>query len=251
MVKTKAGCGKSWCPASVDLLLDITAAVLPLGKNQWEKVAQRFATEATVQSLPHRDAEALKRKFLLLKNVQKPTGHPDCPPPRRPACKTSAKRNRELCGGPLLDDTFQSTTLPSQLPTQLDDQRVEVGPTGLQPSELQALSDKLKRKQSDTGGLLSYTAKKDAQLTSTLKERRSQMPRNPAKASSDMMKFLMVMSERDAKREEMRHERQEKTDRVREERVEKADRDRESREARRDELLFLLLGKIFGKNDSS
>ncbi|RQM24141.1 hypothetical protein B5M09_013535 [Aphanomyces astaci] len=57
-----------------------------------------------------------------------------------------------------------------------------------------------------------------------------------ANASFDMMKFLMVMSERDAKREDMRYERQEKTDRLREEQVEKADRDREAREALRDEL---------------
>ncbi|ETV81268.1 hypothetical protein H257_05832 [Aphanomyces astaci] len=260
MVKTKTGRGKSWCPSSVDLLLDIAAAVLPLGKNQWEKVAQRFGIEATAQSLPHRDAEALKRKFLLLKNVQKPTGHPDYPP----LDVLRAKRlQREIESSVAVlsmnatismddepddsddcsDDTFQSATMQSQLPTQLDDQRVEVGRTGLQPSELQALSDKLKRKQSDTGGLPSYTAKKRRSIEGELE--------SDAKASSDMMTFLMVMRERDAKREEMRYERQQKTDRLREERVEKADRDREAREARRDELQFLLLGKIFGKNESS
>ncbi|RLO10554.1 hypothetical protein DYB28_009212 [Aphanomyces astaci] len=136
--------------------------------------------------------------------------------------------------------------MPSQLPTQLDDQRVEVGRTGLQPSELQALSDKLKHKQSDTGGLLSYTAKKRRSIDKYIEE----ASESDAKASSDMMTFLMVMSERDANREEMRYERQQKTDRLREERVEKADRDREAREARRDELQFLL-GKSFGKNESS
>ncbi|RHZ01936.1 hypothetical protein DYB37_012974 [Aphanomyces astaci] len=213
MVKTKAGRGKLWCPSSVNLLLGITVAVLPLGKNQWEKVAQRFGTEATAQSLPHRDGEALKRKFLLLKNVQKPTGHPDCPP--------------DVLNAKCLQREIESSsaTLPSQL-------RVEVGLTGLQPSELQALSDKLKRKQSDTGGLPSYTAKKRRSIDKYIEG----ASESDAKASSDMMLFLMVMNERDAKREEMRHERQEKTDRLREERVEQADRDREAREARRDEL---------------
>ncbi|KAF0758858.1 hypothetical protein AaE_003816 [Aphanomyces astaci] len=129
------------------------------------------------------------------------------------------------------NDTFQSATMPSQLPTQLDDRRVEVGRTGLQPSELQTLSDKLKHKQSDTGGLLSYTAKKRRSIDKYIEG----ASESDAKASSDMMTFLMVMSERDA---------------LREERVEKADRDREAREARRDELQFLL-GKSFGKNESS
>ncbi|KAF0712304.1 hypothetical protein AaE_012061, partial [Aphanomyces astaci] len=216
---------------------------LTLG-NQWEKVAQRFGTEATAQSLPHRDGEAIK----------KVPASQECPETNRPSRLSPpdvlrAKRlQREIESSVAVlsmdatismddepddsddcsDDTFQSATMPSQLPTQLDDQRVEVGRTGLQPSELQALSDKLKRKQSDTGGA----------------------SESDAKSSSDMMSFLMVMIERDAKREEMRHERQEKTDRLREERVEKADRDREAREARRDELQFLL-GKIFGKNESS
>ncbi|RHY21193.1 hypothetical protein DYB36_012665, partial [Aphanomyces astaci] len=86
----------------------------------------------------------------------------------------------------------------------LDDQRVEVGRTGLQPSELQTLSDKLKHKQSDTGGLLSYTAKKRRSIDKYIEG----ASESDAKASSDMMTFLMVMSERDAKREEMRYERQ-------------------------------------------
>ncbi|RQM21279.1 hypothetical protein B5M09_008235 [Aphanomyces astaci] len=191
MVKTKAGRGTSWCPSSVDLLLDITVAVLPLGKNQWEKVAQRFGTDATAQSLPHRDAEALKRKFLLLKNVQKPTGHPDV---------LHAKRLQREIESSVAVLSMDATISMDDEPDDSDD--------------------------------CSGASESDA------------------KASSDMMSFLMVMRERDAKREEMRHERQEKTDRLREERVEKADRDREAREARCDELQFLL-GNIFGKNESS
>jgi hypothetical protein len=71
--QTKHGRAKSWCPSSVDLVLDVTVEVLPLGKNQWKKVAQRFGAETTAQSHPpHRDADALKRNLLLLKNVQTP-----------------------------------------------------------------------------------------------------------------------------------------------------------------------------------
>ncbi|ETV73897.1 hypothetical protein H257_11553 [Aphanomyces astaci] len=254
MVKTKAGRGTSWCPSSVDLLLDITVAVLPLGKNQWEKVAQRFGTDATAQSLPHRDAEALKRKFLLLKNVQKPTGHPDCPPTScmQNVCKEKSRALWRSCRWMqpfrwMMNLTTATTVAMAPFsrprPSQL---RVDFGRTGLQPSQLQALSDKLKRKQSDTGGLPSFTAKKRRSIDKYIEG----ASESDAKASSDMMSFLMVMRERDAKREEMRHERQEKTDRLREERVEKADRDREAREARCDELQFLL-GNIFGKNESS
>ncbi|KAF0719664.1 Aste57867_878 [Aphanomyces stellatus] len=75
----KSGRGKSWCPTAVDLLLDIAGEVLPLGKNGWEKVDGRFNRLGAPQLLPVRDGEALKRKFLLLKNHAKPTGDPDCP----------------------------------------------------------------------------------------------------------------------------------------------------------------------------
>ncbi|RHY04899.1 hypothetical protein DYB36_008192 [Aphanomyces astaci] len=75
----KAGRGKSWCPSSIDLLLDTTLDVLPLGKNGWEKVESRFNRLAETKLLPVRDVDALKRKFILLKNHAKPTGDPECP----------------------------------------------------------------------------------------------------------------------------------------------------------------------------
>ncbi|KAF0692554.1 Aste57867_16366 [Aphanomyces stellatus] len=61
------------------MLLDITRDILPLGKNSWFKVESRFDPLGESQHFPVREADALKRKFLLLKNHAKRTGDPDCP----------------------------------------------------------------------------------------------------------------------------------------------------------------------------
>ncbi|ETV64785.1 hypothetical protein H257_18384 [Aphanomyces astaci] len=207
MVKAKAGRGKSWCPSSVDLLLDITV----VSRTNRKRLPNISAPEAIAQCLPHRDVEALKRNFLLLKNVQKPTGHPYCPPTScvQNVCKAKSRALWRSCRwmqpfrwmiNLKTATTVASATLPSHLPTQLDHQHVEDGRTVFQPSEIQALSDKLKHKQPDTGCLLSYTAKKRRSIGKYI-ERASE---SDAKALFDTMTFLMVMSERDAKREERR-----------------------------------------------
>ncbi|RHY82874.1 hypothetical protein DYB35_011494 [Aphanomyces astaci] len=65
----KAGRGKSWCPSSIDLLLDTTLDMLPLGKNGWEKVESRFNRLTETKLLAVRDTElqflsvTLKRQF--------------------------------------------------------------------------------------------------------------------------------------------------------------------------------------------
>ncbi|RHY95408.1 hypothetical protein DYB37_013380 [Aphanomyces astaci] len=105
----KSGRGKSWYPASVDLLLDITVDVLPLGKNGWEKVERRFNRLAEPKLLPIRDADALKRKFLLLKNHAKPTGDPDCP--EEVQREKGIQRDIDLSVSVLsLDDHFEEGT---------------------------------------------------------------------------------------------------------------------------------------------
>ncbi|ETV64090.1 hypothetical protein H257_18970, partial [Aphanomyces astaci] len=214
----KSGRGKSWCPASVDLLLDITVDVLPLGKNGWEKVERRFNRLAEPKLLPIRDADALKRKFLLLKNHAKPTGDPDCPEEVQRAKRI--QRDIDLSASVLsLDDDFEEDTLlspPTQLltppmqpsvPTCHEDDE-DVGRTGLPCSELQLLSDKLKRGRDPSdvaGGLLSYTAKRRRSIDKFIDGAADA----DAKASSDMMTLFLLMDERAAKREESRIEREE------------------------------------------
>ncbi|RQM30694.1 hypothetical protein B5M09_013197 [Aphanomyces astaci] len=230
----------SWCPASVDLLLDITVDVLPLGKNGWEKMERRFNRLAEPKLLPIRDADALKRKFLLLKNHAKPTGDPDCPEEVQRAKRirpvgVSAVSRRRLRRRYMLINLNLSTTMQPSVPTCHEDDE-DVGRTGLPCSELQLLSDKLKRGRDPSdvaGGLLSYTAKKRRSIDKFIDGAADA----DAKASSDMMTLFLLMDERAAKREVSRIERQEKYD-----------REREVREARREEMHRLLMSKMLEHN---
>lgn len=53
--------------------------VLPIGMNQWAKVAASYAVEAKDHGWPEHDRDSLKRKFEGLANTRKPTG--TCPMP--------------------------------------------------------------------------------------------------------------------------------------------------------------------------
>ncbi|RHY62355.1 hypothetical protein DYB30_012750 [Aphanomyces astaci] len=108
----------------------------------------------------------------------------------------------------------------------------DVGRTGLPCSELQLLSDKLKRGRDPSdvsGGLLSYTAKKRRSVDNFIDGAADA----DAKASSDMMTLFLLMDDRAAKREESRIERQEKYD-----------REREVQEARREEMHLFLTSNL-------
>ncbi|CAK4079120.1 unnamed protein product [Aphanomyces euteiches] len=72
----KSGRGKGWCAESVNFMLDQVEVIRPLGRNEWLKVERAFNSS----SFAERDADALKRKFVALKDHSKPTGDPDCPP---------------------------------------------------------------------------------------------------------------------------------------------------------------------------
>ncbi|ETV82888.1 hypothetical protein H257_04662 [Aphanomyces astaci] len=77
MSKASKGRGKSWCAASVNLLLDHVQEILPLGKNGWAKVELEYSKAGS--AYPQRDGESLKRKYQQLRNNPKPTGNPECP----------------------------------------------------------------------------------------------------------------------------------------------------------------------------
>ncbi|RHY92344.1 hypothetical protein DYB37_011625 [Aphanomyces astaci] len=212
---------------SIDLLLDTTLDVLPLGKNGWEKVEIHFNRLAQTKLLPVRDVDAFKRKFILLKNHVKPTGDPECPVEVKRAKRIQREIDQSVSVMSLDGDT------DPPVPAQEDDEGV--GRTGLQQTELQSLSVTLKRQydQGDpTAGLLSYTAKKRRSIDKYI----DGAAEADTKASSDMMTMILLMDERLAKREECRIERQEKYD-----------REREERDARREELHLLLMEKM-GQN---
>jgi len=59
-------------------MLDRVKEVLPYGQNEWQRVADIYNVHDGVTHV--RDADAVRRKFMKLKNTRKPTGHPTCPP---------------------------------------------------------------------------------------------------------------------------------------------------------------------------
>ncbi|KAF0701684.1 Aste57867_7905 [Aphanomyces stellatus] len=205
----KTGRGKSWCPVSVDLLLEITQDILPLGKNGWETVEGRFNRLAESKQLPVRDGDALKRKFLLLKKHPKPTGNPDLPDEVLRAKRVQKEIDQSVSVLSLGDEedgiTPKMMTSPQHphLSPRADDSE-ELGRTGMPPSELEALSAKVKRaRQDDTScGLLSYTAKKHRSIDKYI-EGASEAD---SKASPDMVTLILYLDERAAKREESRME---------------------------------------------
>ncbi|KAF0695664.1 Aste57867_13534 [Aphanomyces stellatus] len=138
-----------------------------------------------------RDSEALKRKFLLLKNHAKPTADPDCPQDVQRAKRI--QRDIDMSVSVLsLDEIDEddytnddASTTPTQPMEGIGDV-AGVGRTGLPQSELQALSDSLKRGRdtsNQSAGLLSYTAKKRRSIDKYIEGAADA----ETKATSDMM----------------------------------------------------------------
>lgn len=68
----------NWGPKDTDIMLDLVQEILPYGQNEWQRVADLYNRHDAMTHL--RDADAVRRKFMKLKNTLKPTGHPTCPP---------------------------------------------------------------------------------------------------------------------------------------------------------------------------
>ncbi|ETM00368.1 hypothetical protein L917_02903, partial [Phytophthora nicotianae] len=76
--KSKSDRGKSWTGPELNRMLTAVEDILPLGGNEWDVVAGRYGKELP-REFSERDVDAIKRKFLALKNALKPTGDPSCP----------------------------------------------------------------------------------------------------------------------------------------------------------------------------
>lgn len=71
MVRTSGS--KSFSPSETQVLLDIVDKIRPLGKQRWDEVASQFNDKAATLGWSMRDAEALKRRFMVLAYAKKPT----------------------------------------------------------------------------------------------------------------------------------------------------------------------------------
>ncbi|KAG9415620.1 hypothetical protein AC1031_000003 [Aphanomyces cochlioides] len=239
--KSSRGRGKGWCPASVDFLLDQVEKFLPIGRNGWEKVEHAFNISDFVQ----RDVDALKRKFVVLKNNPKPTGDPDCPPD-----VARAKRiNREIDNRASVL-SFEDDQESRQSEDEYDEEepldivalpQEKPNRTGMGSSELSELGLALKRKQQGDAGGMSYVAKKRLSLDKFI----DKVTSNDDKMSSDMLTVMLMMDQRAAECEERRAERDMQWKQEQMQFQMAMEERRIERECRRDETQMLLMAKLF------
>ncbi|RHY15888.1 hypothetical protein DYB32_010705 [Aphanomyces invadans] len=271
MVKRAKGRGKSWCPGSVELMLDHIDDVMPAGGNEWEEVAAGF----NGGPYPFRDSDAIKRKYYMLRNHAKTTGDPTCPPEVVRA-KLISRRIDANCavlnlednegdgaGDDSHDDASEQGTHTTLMlcctDVALDENSQadinEFSPpmprgvverpsrTGMSTSELAVLGRKLKRSApGSSGGMMSYVAKKRQSIDKFI----DGAMESDAKGSTDMLSMILLMDERAAQREEKRFEKELEWRQQQQQREERVERDRAEREARREEMQLVLFSKIFG-----
>ncbi|KUF88791.1 UDP-sugar-dependent glycosyltransferase 52 [Phytophthora nicotianae] len=65
--------------ADIDRMLCLVEKVLPLGKDEWERLAASF-NASKPRGAPEREFESLRRKFKQLYSTRKPTGVATMPP---------------------------------------------------------------------------------------------------------------------------------------------------------------------------
>lgn len=61
------------------VLLDIVEKIRPLHRNKWEEVAVAYNDHIAGKDMCARDADALKRRFMVLAYAKKPSGTRDHP----------------------------------------------------------------------------------------------------------------------------------------------------------------------------
>ncbi|EGZ21322.1 hypothetical protein PHYSODRAFT_489553, partial [Phytophthora sojae] len=69
----------NYSTADVDRLLTLVEKMLPLGRDEWERLAMTYNANRPRGS-PERDFESLRRKFKVLHSTRKPAGVQEIPP---------------------------------------------------------------------------------------------------------------------------------------------------------------------------
>ncbi|KAE8963495.1 hypothetical protein PF011_g29010 [Phytophthora fragariae] len=112
--KSTSGRGKSWTTLELNRMLTAVEAAPPLGSNEWDMVAARYGTELP-REFTKRDVDAIKWKFMLLKNSMKPTGEPASPEE-----VVRAKRADYLMESRAGVESFDDTTTAAVVSAEVD-----------------------------------------------------------------------------------------------------------------------------------
>ncbi|KAG9404051.1 hypothetical protein AC1031_005590 [Aphanomyces cochlioides] len=221
-----------------------------------------------MSNFAERDADALKRKFVALKNYPKPTGDPNCPPDVARAKRICRIIDNQASVLPLTDDqdvdaydsnddyTQKGDNDESQNHDQLSYDKPNR--TGVPTNELIELSKDLRKRNGgsfsdivSSSSTVSYTAKRRQNLDKIIDGALT-----TKNETTNFLSMMMLMDERAAEREERRCEQEDAREnrrierelqwqREQLERQQKADEERADRERRRDEFQMALLGKLF------
>ncbi|ETP00248.1 hypothetical protein F441_10953 [Phytophthora nicotianae CJ01A1] len=271
--KSKSGRGKSWTGPELNRMLTAVEDILPLGGNEWDVVAGRYGKELP-REFSERDVDAIKRKFLALKNALKPTGDPSCPEEvvraKRAYYRMESRSGVEAFedtapvnttstpapGSPSAEATAPAASSPSGTASTATSVAAEAAIPVAAPPTPSSVKDnanagarsasqrcgKTPNELANLSEMLKRARKnaEDAAISHTVKRRRTidnllDKLEKESGGGTDMVQGVIAMEERAAVRElEYRREREER------------EAKREERENRRDELFFVLMTKLLG-----
>ena len=256
--------GRGFTQAELDGLLDIIEDLLPIGPNDWDRLAERHCTYYPGLG---RSRESLKRKFALLYNHKKPTGDPTCPATVRRAKRvwerikeemdvSDGKRSNDDNG--ILNEAVDGSKGDVPILPTMEDESVNENNQGLAESD-DAVSQggvagsmPTGRTPSADGNALNEIVLTEATMpvlgtqssstagirVRTPRHARSTPVQSGQSSLSDLMQFMLVRADTESTFEQRRRqEREDVEDRRRREREEAEDhhrREREEAEERRE-----------------
>ena len=155
-------------------MLNIVEAQLPQGPAQWETVQVMYNSSIPKESgWTLRDVESIRRKFKMLRSVQKPTGDPYCPPSvvRAKRIQRAIESAMGVCdlenddgsGHGDVDEASENDHENVMDSTMDSDNPVATQRTGLLPGELIALG-----KASGASPIMSHTAQRRRKIDDML-----------------------------------------------------------------------------------
>jgi len=76
----KGGGATRYSDDELDALMEHMEAILPIGKNEWERLVERYNSDERVSKDRPRGLDNLRSQYNKYAKKKAPTGDPDCPP---------------------------------------------------------------------------------------------------------------------------------------------------------------------------
>lgn len=195
----KASRGRGFSITETENLLELIEEVLPIGMNEWDAVLARH-----VSRYPENDRtrDSIKRKFASLYNSKKPTGDPNCPPTVR-----KAKQLYNLIKERMdISDCESEGSFPGSI-GQPEEAEEEDGAEDEDPDPLNNSQISHQTSTSDVASSINSSGKKRSAEGIQIRTPRARYSnsRGDDNSISEIMQFMVMRSEIDAKAEAARH----------------------------------------------